>query len=96
MTSHPTANFTEARSYVEALLRNLGIEDFTVKSTSHPSFIDGRTAEIRIEEKRIGIVGEIHPAVLNNFDLENPTGAFEINLEHLMERLSRKTLYSNR
>jgi phenylalanyl-tRNA synthetase beta subunit len=33
----------------------------------------------------LGIVGEIHPEVLNNFELENPTGAFEIDLQKIID-----------
>jgi phenylalanyl-tRNA synthetase beta subunit len=33
----------------------------------------------------LGVVGEIHPEVLNNFELENPTGAFEIDLQKIIE-----------
>ena len=90
VASHPSANFTEVRSYAEALLHSLGIANFIVKVTSHPSFLEGRVASIQHNRKEIGIVGEIHPEVLNNFELENPTGAFEINLEELLDNLIMK------
>ena len=83
-TSHPSANFTEIRSYAEALLRNLSVTNFVLKAISHPSFIEGRVASVQCDGKEIGIVGEVHPEVLNNFELENPTGAFEINLEEII------------
>jgi phenylalanyl-tRNA synthetase beta chain len=81
VSSHPTANFTEAKSYVEALLANLGLKNWTIKETRHPSFLGGRVAAIYVEGRKIGVVGEIHPEVLNNFELENPTSAFEIDLQ---------------
>ncbi|MEM3088354.1 MAG: hypothetical protein QXP20_04500, partial [Candidatus Bathyarchaeia archaeon] len=31
--------------------------------------------------REVGKLGEIHPEVLNNFELENPVVAFEINLD---------------
>jgi len=84
VSSHPTANFTEIKSYLEALLANLGLKEWKVKAARHPSFLQGRMATIYIKRKKLGVVGEIHPAVLNNFDLENPTGAFEIDLEEML------------
>ncbi|MEM3054876.1 MAG: hypothetical protein QXM52_04140, partial [Candidatus Bathyarchaeia archaeon] len=35
---------------------------------------------------RLGVLGEIHPEVLNNFELENPAAACEIDLELLVQR----------
>jgi len=83
-SSHPSANFTEIRSYAEVLLRNLGITNFIVKAANHPSFIEGRAVSVQHDGKELGMAGEVHPQVLNNFQLENPTAAFEINLEQIM------------
>lgn len=87
VTTHPNANFTEIKSYVEALFLNLGLKNWIVRETRHPSFIEGRTASVRCENTEIGVMGEIHPQVLNNFELKNPASAFEINLEELMKVL---------
>ncbi|MEM7826015.1 MAG: hypothetical protein QW451_00060, partial [Candidatus Aenigmatarchaeota archaeon] len=51
----------------------------------HPSFIEGRTAKILVEGKKVGIIGEIHPSVLENWKLEMPVAAFEIDLSFLNE-----------
>ena len=84
VSSHPTANFTEIKSILESLLMNLGFNDWTVKETNHPSFLQGRAATVSLGNMELGVVGEIHPEVLNNFELENPTGAFEIDLQKII------------
>jgi phenylalanyl-tRNA synthetase beta chain len=86
VSSHSTANFTEVKSFTEALLANLGLRNWQIKEAKHPSFLEGRTAAVYINGKRLGIMGEVHPEVLNNFELENPTVAFEINLELLLKQ----------
>lgn len=83
VSSHSTANFTEIKSTVEALLHNMGLKRWEIKPTRHPSFIEGRTAAIYLKRREIGVLGEIHPEVLNNFELENPTSAFEIDIEEI-------------
>ena len=85
VSSHPTANFTEIKSILESLLMNLGFTDWTVRETEHPSFLAGRAATISLGDMELGVVGEIHPEVLNNFELENPTGAFEIDLQKIID-----------
>ncbi len=69
------------KSYADALLANLGVKKRQTREVPHPSFLLGRAANIYVKRRKIGIVGEIHPEVLNNFELENPTSAFEMELE---------------
>ncbi|MEM2975155.1 MAG: phenylalanine--tRNA ligase subunit beta [Candidatus Bathyarchaeia archaeon] len=85
VSSHANANFTEMKSFLEALLSNLGLKNWAIKAATHPSFLRGRIAALYFGNKRVGFVGEIHPEVLNNFELENPTAAFEINLEAIFK-----------
>ncbi|MEM2995404.1 MAG: phenylalanine--tRNA ligase subunit beta [Candidatus Bathyarchaeia archaeon] len=92
VSAHSTANYTEAKSTVEALLSNLGLKNRQIKPAKHPSFLEGRTATIHIKNKQIGVLGEIHPEVLNNFEIENPTSAFEIDLEILTKQKHMQTL----
>jgi len=85
VSSHSTANFTEVKSFAEALLANLGLKNWQIKEAKHPSFLEGRTAAIHMKGKCLGILGEVHPEVLNNFELENSTVAFEIDLDSLLK-----------
>ena len=85
VSSHAKANFTEIKSAAEAFAANMAIGDWKIKATEHTSFLKGRAASIHIRNEEIGILGEIHPEVLNNFGLENPTVAFEIDLEALID-----------
>lgn len=84
-----TVGFTEIKAAAEALLRELGCKQWKFYPTSLPSFIEGRTAQLEADGKMIGYIGEIHPEVLNNFNLEYPVGAFEYSLEPFMERIKK-------
>ena len=81
---HSKVDFVEIKSNVEAILKALGITKFKLESANHPSFFEGRCAKIMVKNQKVGIFGEIHPEVLNNFELENPVGAFEIEIEKLL------------
>jgi phenylalanyl-tRNA synthetase beta chain len=81
VTSHPAASFTETRSALEALLTNMNMETWSIRAKAHPSFIAGRAAAIYVQNTQVGVLGEMHPEVLNNFNLENPVAAFESDLE---------------
>lgn len=81
--------FTDIKAIAEALLRELGCKQWKFQPISYPSFIEGRAAVIEADGKMIGKIGEIHPEILNNFDLEYPIGAFEYNLEPFLERVKK-------
>ncbi|HMK95737.1 MAG TPA: phenylalanine--tRNA ligase subunit beta [Candidatus Limnocylindrales bacterium] len=82
-TTHANANFTEIKSALDAFTNNFGVE-WQIKETAHPSFIEGRAGRIVINGVDVGIVGEINPAVLEAWKLENPVAAFEINLQKIL------------
>lgn len=83
--SHPSANFTEIKSVLDSLLTNLGLKNWTVNEANHPSFLEGRAVIMFFKDMEFGVVGEIHPEVLNNFEIENPTAAFEIDLQKIID-----------
>jgi phenylalanyl-tRNA synthetase beta chain len=72
-------NLTYIKAVAEALLRELGIS-WEIKPMDHPSFLSGRAAEFIVGGRRLGMVGELHPEVIINFELEHPVAAFEFDL----------------
>jgi phenylalanyl-tRNA synthetase beta chain len=81
-TSGDKSNFTEIRQAADYLFSQLGLS-VSYKQASHPSFIDGRVAGIFLGNKKLGLLGEVAPSVLENFKLEMPVAACEINLSIL-------------
>lgn len=77
-------NYTNVKQILDGLFKNLGLE-FNIKTFEHGSFIFGRVGKISVKGKNIAYIGEIHPSVLNNFDLDNPVSAFELNLNELFD-----------
>ncbi|MEF8777215.1 MAG: phenylalanine--tRNA ligase subunit beta, partial [Haloarculaceae archaeon] len=51
--------------------------------TEHPTFITGRAADVVADGDRVGVIGEVHPEVLVEHDLEVPVAAFELRLDAL-------------
>ncbi len=84
MLCHDKTDFTEIRQVLEALTRALGLE-CAVKESDYPHFIAGRAGDITVNGKKIGIIGELHPQVITNWQSVMPAVAFELNLEELFE-----------
>ncbi len=81
-STHPGADFSEAYATVDAVCREMGLA-YEVMESLDPAFIEGRRADIIVDGKSIGVFGEIHPAVLSAFDIDQPVAAVEIDLRNL-------------
>ena len=86
--SHGNASFTEVKSILDALLMNLGLR-WQIRGVKHPSFIEGRAGTVTVDKTEVGMIGEVHPQVLENWTLENPVAAFELNM-YKINKIRRK------
>ena len=81
-------NFTEIKQTIEYLFRMINLEikfEEVEKIPAH--FIDGRCSNIKLDDKIIGLIGEIHPKILKNWHLKMPVALFEISLEEIFRKL---------
>src|SRR5207249_4599212 len=79
---HHKASFTEAKSLVLSLMRDVG-RTADVDPVEDANFIPGRAASIRLDGRDIGRFGEIHPRILETYTLAQPVMAFELDVEPL-------------
>ncbi len=77
------SNYNETASQVASLLYYLDHE-YAVVESNDARFIPGRQAEILVKGKKVGVFGEIHPQVLENWAINTPCTACELDLEELM------------
>jgi len=79
VSTHPDADFSEAYATADAVLHELSVP-YMVRESKDPAFIEGRRGDIFVGNKKVGVFGEIHPSVLNAFELEHSVAAFEFDL----------------
>ncbi|MFQ6073218.1 MAG: phenylalanine--tRNA ligase subunit beta, partial [Methanosarcinales archaeon] len=79
---HSQVNFTEIKSIVESVINELIKQDYKISQSKDPAFLVGRCADILIDNKYIGVFGEVHPDVILNFGMDHPIIAFEIEIEN--------------
>ena len=85
VTYHENSNFTEIRSLLDHLTISLGInEKIKVMPTTSPTYIEGRVGKISYNSESIGIIGEINPEVILNFNLEFPVAALEMDMNKFL------------
>jgi len=80
-------DFYDAKGVVELVLNRLGVLA-TYEPSDDPSFHPGRCAVIKVADAVIGVVGEVHPVVMDRLGLESPqVAAFELYLGPILAAL---------
>jgi len=76
-------SFEDIHAPLHQLMIQIG-KKYTLKRYNYPYFISGRSAKIICDNSEVGIVGEVNPEVLVNFNLENPVVLFELNISKIL------------
>lgn len=88
-------DFYYLKGIAENILRYLGIRGFTFKQVSNvPWHHPGRTAVLLLGEgRKIGILGEIHPLVLERYGIDQPVTAMQLDLEEIIKEAQERPIY---
>ena len=82
VSAHKDANFTEIKSVLQSCLKiGFGI-DVSTKTLPHPSFEKGRSASIVLDDKEIGVIGEISSKIKDEYKIRVPVVCFELSLSN--------------
>ena len=82
------ADFYDLKADVEKLLAGRGAE---FVQASHPALHPGRSAEIRIDSRAVGFIGELHPQWVQKYDLVQAPLVFEVEMAEALAKT--KTAY---
>jgi phenylalanyl-tRNA synthetase beta chain len=78
-------DFFDLKGTIEHALSGLHITGVQFEPATHPSFHPGKCARVFVDGNQIGIMGELHPQVAENYDLpETPLLAAEFSLEAIL------------
>ena len=83
--AYKDTNYSELKAIMQSLLRtNFKINSKTKTSKNQELFVEGRHADIFVNEKKIGEIGEINTEILETFRIRTSVAGFEIKLSGLI------------
>jgi phenylalanyl-tRNA synthetase beta chain len=88
-------DFYDLKGLISSLFAELHIQNIQYVSHRSPSFHPGKCASILIGNDTVGVMGELHPLVRQQYDLPDPAQsgpvfAAEFNLDHILPRLPER------
>ena len=88
-------DFFTMKGTVEALLREMRVKDVRFTACKDdPSYHPGRCAGVYAGERLLGVIGQIHPAVAANYDVDCELYCAELSFEALLEAQGPGAEYS--
>lgn len=87
-------DFFTIKGAVEELLSKVGVENYDIEPlTDNPTFHPGRTAVLKIEDEIIATIGEVHPKVLSNYEIEAKAYIAQVDFDALIKYGNDKKVY---
>jgi phenylalanyl-tRNA synthetase beta chain len=84
--AHKDSDYTEAKSYLQAMFKSLlNIDAETKSESNNPMLVDGKSAAIVVNNKIVGIIGEVNQHIIDNFRLRVPISVFEIDASDILK-----------
>ena len=77
------SNVTNLKQVLDSIFAALG-KEFKISEKEVPYCIDGRSAEILINNKTCGVFGELHPETLKSWGIKMPVALAEFSLSALI------------
>ncbi|MDU1539902.1 phenylalanine--tRNA ligase subunit beta [Paraclostridium tenue] len=88
-------DFFTLKGAVETILNNVGFKGYEIEpETKNLTFHPGRCAKLVYNNICIGTFGELHPDVLENYDLNQRVYIAEINVDLVFENLNNAKVYN--
>ncbi|GJM40354.1 MAG: phenylalanine--tRNA ligase beta subunit [Ardenticatenaceae bacterium] len=86
-----TYDFFDLKGVLETLFNKLHL-DISYDPVEHPTYRPGRTARLLLGETQIGVMGELHPLVVEQFDMQledsdQPVLAADIDIDALIAHI---------
>lgn len=87
-------DFFDLKGIIETIIETFKIKKEKYERGASEVFHPGKTAVLVLNEENIGIFGEVHPDVLENYDIGVPCYVAEMNLDLLMENIHEEFIYT--
>lgn len=85
-------DFYDLKGVLDGLFRHLDVRGVTYRAAAFDKLHPGRAAEIFAGDRRIGVIGQLHPELQRRYDLED-TYVFEIELDALVSNANFAITY---
>ena len=90
-----SCDFFTLKGVCENILKVAGINKYTIRSEANSdSYHPGRCARMYVGDKEIGILGQVHPLVMQNYGVDCDVYAAELDFDAIFDLMATEKLYT--
>ena len=88
-------DFFTVKGVCENVLKLAAISDVVIRSDdTNPSYHPGRCACLYAGDKKLGTLGQVHPVVMQNYGIDTPVYAAELDFDTIFALMKPEKLYT--
>ena len=89
-TKPQEVDFYDLKAELEILLTQSGLSNVEYKTVEHHALHPGQSAALYHQEQQLGTIGQLHPRIAQELQLEGPTILFELRAQPLLQPTKKK------
>ena len=86
-------DFFDLKGVIEILLDSVGVRDYRIEKTQHPSLRENMSVNIVVNNKPCGVFGEVKEDVARKFDIKRKAYVAEIPIDDLLSLANLKKTF---
>ena len=91
-----SSSFLTMKAEVENLLATIGIRKYQLYPSTTYSFLHPyQSCQIQVGKELLGVVGQLHPAIIKHFSFKKPVFGFELKADIIQKYCSTKRRYQS-
>lgn len=87
-------DFFDLKGVIEILLDSVGVRDYRIEKTQHPSLKESMSVNIVVNNKPCGVFGEVKEDVARKFDIKRKAYVAEIPIDELLSLANLKKTFT--
>lgn len=95
--SNKTSGMEQVHGVLDCIMERIGVKwdkngdgsGYHLEESEENAFFPGRRFRVMLKGEKIGVMGTVHPEVLDKFKIITPCSALELNVEKLFEHFER-------
>ncbi|MEM0504382.1 MAG: phenylalanine--tRNA ligase subunit beta [Sulfolobales archaeon] len=91
VASAEDVTLTDMLVVLKSLMYVLGVK-YSLRKCVNPMMISGRCGEVVVGDLTIGVVGEIHPRILNYLEITMPVAVMELDISAILSLINSEVL----
>ncbi|MDI6604543.1 MAG: phenylalanine--tRNA ligase subunit beta [Thermoanaerobacteraceae bacterium] len=87
-------NYYSIKGIIEALFDKMNIRNVKYRRSENQLYHPGRSADIIVNNEKVGVIGQLHPDIIESYDIQSEVYAGELKIDTIIDMADMNKKYS--